>query len=390
MDKKEVKYEIQELDKKSGSNKVFQVVISILIIIAVIVGLIFAILNFVDLDSLFTQTVNYKTEKEVTITDKGIADAVDKLYDATVIVEVGTKDKISGWGSGFVYKTDDKYGYILTNAHVVESATKILIVNSKEEEIDGEVVGYDTYSDVAVVKIPAEKVISVAELGNTEDIRLGDTVFAIGTPVSLQYSFTVTRGILSGKNRMVSMSSTSGNAFYGQQVVDSWYMSLLQIDASINSGNSGGPLANSNGEVIGITNSKLSNSYMNSASIENMGFAIPIEDALAVANQLEENGKVTRAVLGVSMTTVEAAKATGYDLDDDVTYGAVVADISKGSSADKADLKKGDVIIKINDYKVENYMYLKYYLYRFNVGDTVTLTYIRDGKEKTVDITLKN
>ena len=390
MDKKEVKYEIQELDKKSGSNKVFQVVISILIIIAVIVGLIFAILNFVDLDSLFTQTVNYKTEKEVTITDKGIADAVDKLYDATVIVEVGTKDKISGWGSGFVYKTDDKYGYILTNAHVVESATKILIVNSKEEEIDGEVVGYDTYSDVAVVKIPAEKVIAVAELGNTEDIRLGDTVFAIGTPVSLQYSFTVTRGILSGKNRMVSMSSTSGNAFYGQQVVDSWYMSLLQIDASINSGNSGGPLANSNGEVIGITNSKLSNSYMNSASIENMGFAIPIEDALAVANQLEENGKVTRAVLGVSMTTVEAAKATGYDLDDDVTYGAVVADISKGSSADKADLKKGDVIIKINDYKVENYMYLKYYLYRFNVGDTVTITYIRDGKEKTVDITLKN
>ena len=390
MDKKEVKYEIQELDKKSGSNKVFQVVISILIIIAVIVGLIFAILNFVDLDSLFTQTVNYKTEKEVTITDKGIADAVDKLYDATVIVEVGTKDKISGWGSGFVYKTDDKYGYILTNAHVVESATKILIVNSKEEEIDGEVVGYDTYSDVAVVKIPAEKVIAVAELGNTEDIRLGDTVFAIGTPVSLQYSFTVTRGILSGKNRMVSMSSTSGNAFYGQQVVDSWYMSLLQIDASINSGNSGGPLANSNGEVLGITNSKLSNSYMNSASIENMGFAIPIEDALAVANQLEENGKVTRAVLGVSMTTVEAAKATGYDLDDDVTYGAVVADISKGSSADKADLKKGDVIIKINDYKVENYMYLKYYLYRFNVGDTVTLTYIRDGKEKTVDITLKN
>ena len=390
MDKKEVKYEIQELDKKSGSNKVFQVVISILIIIAVIVGLIFAILNFVDLDSLFTQTVNYKTEKEVTITDKGIADAVDKLYDATVIVEVGTKDKISGWGSGFVYKTDDKYGYILTNAHVVESATKILIVNSKEEEIDGEVVGYDTYSDVAVVKIPAEKVIAVAELGNTEDIRLGDTVFAIGTPVSLQYSFTVTRGILSGKNRMVSMSSTSGNAFYGQQVVDSWYMSLLQIDASINSGNSGGPLANSNGEVIGITNSKLSNSYMNSASIENMGFAIPIEDALAVANQLEENGKVTRAVLGVSMTTVEAAKATGYDLDEDVTYGAVVADISKGSSADKADLKKGDVIIKINDYKVENDMYLKYYLYRFNVGDTVTLTYIRDGKEKTVDITLKN
>ena len=390
MDKKEVKYEIQELDKKSGSNKVFQVVISILIIIAVIVGLIFAILNFVDLDSLFTQTVNYKTEKEVTITDKGIADAVDKLYDATVIVEVGTKDKISGWGSGFVYKTDDKYGYILTNAHVVESATKILIVNSKEEEIDGEVVGYDTYSDVAVVKIPAEKVIAVAELGNTEDIRLGDTVFAIGTPVSLQYSFTVTRGILSGKNRMVSMSSTSGNAFYGQQVVDSWYMSLLQIDASINSGNSGGPLANSNGEVIGITNSKLSNSYMNSASIENMGFAIPIEDALAVANQLEENGKVTRAVLGVSMTTVEAAKATGYDLDDDVTYGAVVADISKGSSADKADLQKGDVIIKINDYKVENYMYLKYYLYRFNVGDKVTLTYLRDGKEKTAEITLKN
>ena len=390
MEKKDAKYEIQELDKKNGTNKVFQIAVSILIIIAVIVGLIFAILNFVDLDNLFTQTINYKTEKEVTVTDKGIADAVDKLYDATVIVEIGTNDKISGWGSGFVYKSDEKYGYILTNAHVVESASKVIIVNSKEEEIDGEVVGYDTYSDVAVVKIPVDKVITVAELGNTDDIRLGDTVFAIGTPVSLQYSFTVTRGILSGKNRMVSMSSTSGNAFYGQQVVDSWYMSLLQIDASINSGNSGGPLANSNGEVIGITNSKLSNSYMSSASIENMGFAIPIEDALAVAKQLEENGKVTRAVLGVSMTTIEAAKATGYDLSDDITYGAVVADISKGSTADKADLQKGDVIIKINEYKVDNYMYLKYYLYRFNVGDKVTLTYIRDGKEKTVDVTLKD
>lgn len=377
-----------EEDKKSKKGLSVAIIVGIIVLVLVAVGDI--VVNYVPLKEIFSKNVKYVTEKEVTVTDKGISDAVSKLYDASVIVEVGTsEDKLSGWGSGFVYKTDDKYGYIFTNHHVVDGAKSIKIVLSNETEVTGELVGSDEYADVAVVKIPKDKVIAVAEIGKSEDVLVGDTIFAIGTPVSLEYSFTVTRGILSGKNRMVEMSSSAKKSYYGQSG-DSWYMNLLQIDASINSGNSGGPLANSNGEVIGITNSKLSSSTLSGASIENMGFAIPIEDALSVAEYLENNGKVTRPVLGVTMTSVEGAEYNGVKISDSITSGAVIADVSSGSTADAAKLKKGDVIIKLDDYKIKDYKYLKYYLYRYRVGDKVKITYIRDGKEKTVEVTLKD
>lgn len=377
-----------EGDKKSKKGLSVAIIVGIIVLVLVAIGDI--VVNYVPLKEIFSKNVKYVTEKEVTVTDKGISDAVSKLYDASVIVEVGTSEnKLSGWGSGFVYKTDDKYGYIFTNHHVVDGAKSIKIVLSNETEVTGELVGSDEYADVAVVKIPKDKVIAVAEIGKSEDVLVGDTIFAIGTPVSLEYSFTVTRGILSGKNRMVEMSSSAKKSYYGQSG-DSWYMNLLQIDASINSGNSGGPLANSNGEVIGITNSKLSSSSLSGASIENMGFAIPIEDALSVAEYLENNGKVTRPVLGVTMTSVEGAEYNGVKISDSITSGAVITDVSSGSTADAAKLKKGDVIIKLDDYKIKDYKYLKYYLYRYRVGDKVKITYIRDGKEKTVEVTLKD
>ena len=377
--------------KEKNNKKGLSVAIIVGIIVLLLVAIGDIVVNYVPLKEIFSKNVKYVTEKEVTVTDTGIRDAVSKLYNASVIVEVGsTKDKLSGWGSGFVYKKDNKYGYIFTNHHVVEGAKYIKIVLADESEVEGELVGSDEYADVAVVKIPADKVIAVAEIGKSEDVLVGDTIFAIGTPVSLEYSFTVTRGILSGKNRMVEMTSSSKGSSIFQTSGDSWYMNLLQIDASINSGNSGGPLANSNGQVIGITNSKLSSSTMSGTSIENIGFAIPIEDALAVAEYLESNGKVTRPVLGVTMTSVEGAEYNGVTISDKITSGAVVTDVSNGSTADDAKLKKGDVITKLDDYNIKDYKYLKYYLYRYRVGDKVKITYIRDGKEKTVEVTLKN
>ena len=377
--------------KEKNNKKGLSVAIIVGIIVLLLVAIGDIVVNYVPLKEIFSKNVKYVTEKEVTVTDTGIRDAVSKLYNASVIVEVGsTKDKLSGWGSGFVYKKDSKYGYIFTNHHVVEGAKYIKIVLADESEVEGELVGSDEYADVAVVKIPADKVIAVAEIGKSEDVLVGDTIFAIGTPVSLEYSFTVTRGILSGKNRMVEMTSSSKGSSIFQTSGDSWYMNLLQIDASINSGNSGGPLANSNGRVIGITNSKLSSSTMSGTSIENIGFAIPIEDALAVAEYLESNGKVTRPVLGVTMTSVEGAEYNGVNISDKITSGAVVTDVSSGSTADDAKLKKGDVITKLDDYNIKDYKYLKYYLYRYRVGDKVKITYIRDGKEKTVEVTLKN
>lgn len=378
---------------ESNKNKLLQVVITVGAIIFIFALAIIIVNENVDLKSIFSKNINYTSEKEVTVTDKGIADAVDKLYDATVIVEVGTGENLSGWGSGVVYKTDEKYGYILTNHHVVNGADKIRIVFTDETETDATLVGSDTYADIAVVKVDVKYVKKVAEIGSSDDVKLGDTVFAIGTPVSLQYAFTVTRGILSGKNRLVEMKQQSNQGLFSSSTTEAWYMNLLQIDASINSGNSGGPLANSNGELIGINNSKLSSSSSiigSSASIENMGFSIPIEMVINVAKQLEEKGKVTRPFLGVSLTTIEGASHNDIDLDDSVKTGAVVASVEADSACDEAGIKKGDVIIKMDDKEISNYKYLKYYLYRYNVGDKVKFTVLRDGKEKVIEVTLKS
>ena len=167
-----------EEDKKSKKGLSVAIIVGIIVLVLVAVGDI--VVNYVPLKEIFSKNVKYVTEKEVTVTDKGISDAVSKLYDASVIVEVGTsEDKLSGWGSGFVYKTDDKYGYIFTNHHVVDGAKSIKIVLSNETEVTGELVGSDEYADVAVVKIPKDKVIAVAEIGKSEDVLVGDTIFAI-------------------------------------------------------------------------------------------------------------------------------------------------------------------------------------------------------------------
>lgn len=384
------------------NNGIQALVVTAIIILVVIAG-IGVVLNYVPLSDIFnTQPkVQEKVSKEVTVTDEGIADAVDKLYDATVIVKVSKDGKsISGWGSGFVYKKDNNDAYILTNHHVVDGARDIGVEMSNGTVVDSTLVGSDEFADVAVLKIDASSVLEVAEIGESENLRVGDTVFAIGTPVSLDYSFTVTRGILSGKNRLVEMksssSSSNGYSFFGgsreQKSTDSWYMKLLQIDASINSGNSGGPLANCNGEVVGITNSKLSSSY-SQTSIENIGFAIPIEDALEVASNIE-NGKTTstsdKPTLGVSMTDVSGAAANNISLPDSVKTGAVIVEVMDDSNASRAGLKSGDVIIKYDDYEITDFKHLKYYLFKSKKGDKVRITYLRDGKERTTDLTLKN
>lgn len=378
----------KNLDKKKDTFGI-KIIIGALVFILVVVVVMDLVDNYVPLKDILTKTVNYTTQKEVTVTDEGIADAVEKLYDATVVVKISNGGKISGWGSGVVYKKDEKFGYIFTNHHVIDDAHEVIVEYTDGTEVTADVIGSDEYADIAVLKVDVKSIKAVAEIGKSEGLRLGDTVFAVGTPIDLAYKFTVTRGILSGKDRMVEMTNRS-NDRYGSSSSDSWYMNLLQIDASINSGNSGGPLANSNGEVIGITNSKLSSSY-STTTIENIGFAIPIEDALSVADKLiNNNGKIKHPVLGVSMISIEAADYYNIDIDSDITEGALVADVQKGSLAAKAGLQKGDLIIKMEDYKIKDYMYLKYYLYRYDIGDTIKLTYIRDNKEKEVSITLKD
>lgn len=336
------------------------------------------------------KTVETVTKEQVTITDEGIAKSVDKVYDSTVIVKDSNGSSITGWGSGFVYKTDEKFGYILTNHHVIDNAKKIIIEYSDETTTEATLVGSDEYADVALLKVPVNTVKKTASIGSSENLNVGDTIFAIGTPINLAYSFTVTRGIVSGKDRLVAMSNESSYTSYFDRYknAETWYMSLIQIDASINSGNSGGPLANANGEIVGITNSKLSSSY-SSSSIENMGFAIPIEYALSIAEKIEKGESLERPTMGVTMTTIDAASNSGIKLSDDITYGALITEVVKGSNADRAGLEAGDVIIAMDDKKITDYKYLKYYLYNYSIGDSATIKYIRNNKEHTTKITFK-
>ncbi len=327
---------------------------------------------------LFSQTVINKLEKEVTVNENGIADAVEKLYDSVVVVGVYKKDTLAATGTGFIYKTDDKKAYILTNSHVVSGASKVTVRFTNESTYEVKIVGSDKYADIAVLSIDKDKIRTVAEIGSSTKARLGDTVFTIGAPVdSDSYSGTVTRGILSGKDRLIEVNAANYD-------YDDWVIRVLQTDAAINSGNSGGPIANSNGQVIGITNMKLS-----TTGVEGIAFAIPIEDAVEIAEALIKNGKVDRPFLGVGTVSVSTAiYQYGYSLDNDIKEGAIIGQVQKGSPADKAGLRQGDVIIKFNDYKIVNSAYLKYYLYQFKIDDTIKVTYNRNGKEETVNVKL--
>ena len=324
------------------------------------------------------QTIVNKSEKEVTITDTGIADSVEKLYDAVVVVGAYKDGVLASNGTGFVYDEDDKNAYILTNSHVIDGATSVKVKFTNETIENVEVVGSDTYSDIAVLKIDKKKVLKIAEIDEVDELRVGDTVFAIGAPLDNEYSWTVTRGILSGKDRLVDVSTTTN------QTAD-WVMSVIQTDAAINSGNSGGPLANSNGEVIGITNMKLV-----SEGVEGIGFAIPISDAINYASQLREKGKIERPFLGISMLdATDTFNLSRYRIVLDANQtGAVVIDTQDGSPASDAGLKMGDVIVKLEDYEITSVARLKYYLYKYAPGDKVKISYIRDGKTKTTELKL--
>lgn len=303
------------------------------------------------------------TKREVTVTDKGIAEAVEKVYDSVVVVESYYKNQLYSTGTGFVYKTTDDKAYILTNHHVIEQSDEVRVVFTNNETEEVKIVGSDELSDVAVLSIDKDKIIAVAELGSSEELKVGDTAFAVGAPLdSSTYAWTVTRGVISGKNRKVVTSSS--------------VMEVLQTDTAINSGNSGGPLCNSNGQVIGITNMKLA-----SSAIEGMGFAIPIETAISNAETLIEGKEIARPYIGVS---ISEARKSYYSNE---TY-VIVNSVEKNGAAAEAGIKAGDIIKKVEDKEITTIVYFQYELYKHNIGDKIKITIERDGNEKTLVLTL--
>jgi len=307
-----------------------------------------------------------------------LSKSVEKIYDAVVVVESFADSNLEGTGTGFIYKKDKKNAYILTNEHVLSSSNETKVILSNDEEIDAEVLGKDEYLDLAVLRIDKKYASLVATTGSSENLKLGDTVFTVGSPLGVNYRGSVTSGVLSGKDRMVSISVASEE--------NDWVMQVLQIDASINPGNSGGPLLNVNGEVIGICSMKLVDD-----NIEGMGFAIPIEFALSHVNTLENGEKIKWPVLGIGMiNAVDRAKLARYNLSipDDVKEGVVIQSIKDGSASKNANLKKGDIIIKINKVSIKDIAHLKYELYKYQSKDKIEITYIRNQKEKSIKVTL--
>ncbi len=307
-----------------------------------------------------------------------LAPAIEKIYDAVVVIQSYKDDNATNLGTGFVYKVDEKYGYILTNEHVIdEDYIKITYTNGTEEE--PKILGKDEYLDLAVLRVNKKNIEKVAEIGSSEEMNLGDTVFTVGSPISFEYRGSVTSGILSGKDRMVPTTiSNSENS--------DWVMNVLQIDASINPGNSGGPLLNVNGEVIGVCTLKLMND-----NIEGMGFAIPIEYAMSHVESLEKGETINWPVLGISMANLnENSLILKNDLSINTkrTEGVIVLNIKENTGAANSSLKPGDIIIELNGKKVKDKAHLRYVLYQYKSGDNIDIKYIRDEKEHTTKIKL--
>lgn len=316
--------------------------------------------------------------KDVTINETdSMASSIDEIYDAVVIIETAKNMIGGGTGTGFVYKINDKVGYVITNYHVIEGATKIEVTNTAGQTVEAKLLGGDSYADIAVLSIEKEAALKVAKIGDSTKVELGDSVFTVGSPLGKEYIGTVTKGILSGKDRLVTVSSSTSG---------SYMMQVLQTDAAINPGNSGGPLVNMKGEVIGINSMKLVED-----EIEGMGFAIPIEIAMAAIDKLEKGEKVLRPVLGVELIDANNTYALYYNrisIDEEIKEGTVVAGVEEGYPAIDAGIKKGDVILEINGEKIEDSAHFRFLLYKYDVNETVTLKIYRNKKIKDIKVTL--
>jgi len=326
-------------------------------------------------------TTNIIVKDKTKIYDKSsLSSSVEKVYETTVVVESYNGESLDTTGSGFFYKNDNKYAYILTNEHVL-TGTTIKITNSEDESKDAEILGKDEYLDLAVLRVDKSLSKKVANLGDSDSVKIGDTIFTIGSPIGINYKGTVTSGIISGKNRMVQTS-------VGENKQGNWLMQVLQMDAPINKGNSGGPLFNVNGDVIGISSLKLTDE-----EIEGMAFAIPIEYAKNHLEELEKGKQMKWPELGISMTNVSNSgtiMTNEITIPDNVRDGVVILNIKEGSCAEKAKLEKGDIIISMDNNPTKNIAYLKYELFQHKIGDKVEIKYIRNGKEKTTTIELNS
>ena len=297
------------------------------------------------------------------------ASCVDSVVAISTTVQANYYGQITegtSAGSGFILTAD---GYVVTNYHVVEGATSVQVITHKGQEHEAKIIGYDATNDVALLKVDNVQ-FSPVTLGSSNDLIIGDMVVAIGNPLG-ELASTQTVGYVSGIGREVSTDSLTT-------------IRMIQTDAAINPGNSGGPLFNMRGEVIGITTAKYSGTTSSGASIEGIGFAIPIDDVLGMISDLMDYGYVTGAYLGVSVRNTDPSVTSMYGLPD----GAQVLEVVEGVSAHRAGVQINDIIVALGEYKVTNVTTLTRALRNFKAGDETTITVFRNGMERVLPITL--
>ena len=365
-------YNFQEPHVKTKKKRGFNKTIAAVIVCTLCSGFIGSGVTYLALKDNLTQTktINVNPSKFDTKSEAlSATEAYNKVAPAAVVVSTKSvtqgyfmqTQEVEGIGSGFIINEE---GYILTNYHVVKGAQEISVTLSNDVTTTAQIVNYDENQDVAMIKITDEsvKIPATVELGDSDSLQPGEEVIAIGTPLSTELSSTVTKGIISATSRSVAVESGVT-------------MNLIQTDAAINAGNSGGPLVNTKGEVVGINSSKISGE-----AVEGIGFSIPIND---IKDKIESLSKPILN-LGISVRTIDEALSKQLNME----QGLYVVEVTEFSSAEKAGLKAGDIIVKADGNRITTFDEFKAVKNGKEEGDEISLEVIRNGESKTINVKL--
>lgn len=330
-----------------------------------------------------TQNVSLEVET-------GITEAVEKAGDAVVGItnlqsssfwlDQGANQE-AGTGSGVIYKKAGDKAYIVTNNHVIEGADQLEVTLADGTKIPARLVGTDPWTDLAVIEVDGASIKTVAEFGDSDTLKAGEPVIAIGNPLGLGFSGSVTSGIVSGLERTIPVDLNGDG-------VEDWQVEVLQTDAAINPGNSGGALINIAGQVIGINSMKIAQE-----AVEGIGLSIPINSAIPIIEDLEQFGEVKRPTMGITLRNLNEISSYHQHqtllLPDDVKAGIIIESVLRNSPADRAGLQELDVIVEMDGEKITDVISLRKHLYNEKqIGDKMTVKFYRDGKLQDAELTL--
>lgn len=330
-----------------------------------------------------TQQISADITTDVTSAVEKAANAVvgvSNIQSSTNFLNPTNEGQPVGSGSGVIYKKSGDIAYVVTNSHVIEGASQIEVTLADGTKVEAKLLGSDIWTDLAVLEMDASKVKAVAEFGDSDILKQGETVIAIGNPLGLDFSGSVTTGVVSGKDRAIPVDLNGDNQI-------DWQAEVLQTDAAINPGNSGGALVNLAGQLIGINSMKIAE-----AAVEGIGLAIPIDSAIPIIEDLEQYGEVKRPAMGVTLVDVTNVSAfhqrETLRLPEEVMTGVVIDEVVENSPAGEAELKQYDVVVEMDGKKIENMIDLRKHLYNEkDVGDNLKLKIYRQGQ--LMEVTLK-